>query len=167
MHLAGWIGPGQAFGRGERVQSADGHHGPPRRAGGQREMIVIPLAQPGQEGRDILRGHLTDDRPAPRGQRLGVTEQVAPVSLQGVRGQAPLDREVIEITLDGFRQGGQLSTSLTGVDGRPCAFATGWQVRVPSWVCSPRVSAGSALSAPRQPRLASSTTYGSVTLVSA
>jgi len=121
-------------------------------------MVVVPFAQPGQEGRDILRVGLGDVRPAPGRQRRRVPEQVPPVGLQGVRRQATLDREVGEITVDGIRQRGQLSTSPTGVDGRPCASATGWQVSAPSWVCSPSASAGSDPSAPRQPRLASSTT---------
>ena len=96
--------------------------------------------------------------PAAGGQHGLVAEQVAPVGLQRVRGQAALYGQVIKVTVDGTRQGGQLSTSLSGIAGRPCASATGWQVSAPSWVCRPWASAGSARSASRQPRLASSIT---------
>ena len=121
-------------------------------------MLVVPLAQPGQEGRDILGGDLADHRAAPRGQRRLVTQQVAPVRLECVRGQAAFHGQVIQVPVDGPGQRGQLSTSLTGVAGSWWASATGWQVSVPSWVCSPAASAGSARSAARQPWLASSST---------
>ena len=157
-HRAGRVGAGQPPGGRERVQAADRDHGATRRTGGQREMLLVALPQPGQERGHILGGHLADDGPAPGGQRHGVAVQVAPVGLQGPRGQAALDREVIEVRLDRARKGGQLSTSLTPTAGSPCASATGRQVSPPSWVCSPSASAGSARSAPAQPRLASSTT---------
>ena len=94
-------------------------------------MLRVARAQPGQEGRHVLRRDLADLGPAPDGERGGVPLQVPAVGLQRVRGEAPLDHQVIEIPADRPGDGGQLSTSLTGVQGRPCASATGAQVRAP------------------------------------
>src|ERR1019366_6048887 len=86
---------------------------------------------------------------------------------QVVRGEAALDQQVVEVTADRFSDAGQFTTSAGAVHRRPWASATGRQVTLPPYVFSPRRSAGSAASAARQPRLAISSAYGSVTLVSA
>ena len=95
-------------------------------------MLAVPLAQPGHERRDVVRGHLADHGLAPGGEHGLVTLQVPAIGLQRVRGQATLNRQVVQVAVDCARQGGQLSTSLTGVAGRPCASATGRQVSTPS-----------------------------------
>jgi hypothetical protein len=96
---------------------------------GKRRMILVTLAQPGQEPGHVLGGHLGDVRHAPRRQRLRIAPQVPAVGLQRVRGQAALDHQVVEIALGraldaGGRDGFQLSASLAGVQGRPCASPT-------------------------------------------
>jgi hypothetical protein len=121
-------------------------------------MVFVTLAQPGQELGDVLRGDLADVVATAGSQRRGVPVQVTPVRLQRVRGQTPLDRQVVEVGRDGLRGGCQLSTSARVAAGSSCASATGWQVTWPSWVFRPRANDGSRRSASRQPRLAISTT---------
>ncbi len=95
-------------------------------------MIRVTGAQPGQERRHVLGRHLADTPRTAGGQRYHIPLQVPAVGLQRVRGQAPLDHQVIEIPADGGSDAGQLSTSRTGFHGRPCASATGGQVRAPA-----------------------------------
>jgi hypothetical protein len=149
------------------VQAAHCDDGPAGRARGQRRVLVIAFTQPGQERRHVCRGDLADRRHGAAGKRRRVTLEVPVVGLQRVRGEAALDQQVVEVTADRFSDAGQFSTSAGAVHRRPWASATGRQVTVPPYVFSPRRSAGSAASAARQPRLAISSAYGSVTLVSA
>ena len=130
-------------------------------------MRLIALAQAGQEVGHVLRADLLYLGPPSRGQGACIALQVTPVGLQRVLGESPLHGQVVEIAPDGSGECGQLSTSAKGRAGSPCASATGAQVTLPSWVLRPGAKDGSRRSASRQPRLAISTTYGRVTLVSA
>jgi hypothetical protein len=91
-------------------------------------MLAVALAQAGQEVGYVLRADGTDLGTAPLFQRGGIPVQVAPVCLQRVGGQAPLDCQVVEVGGDGPRGGCQLRTSASVAAGRSCASATGWQV---------------------------------------
>src|SRR5262245_56397194 len=131
-------------------------------------MVVITLAQPHQECADRVRGDAVQRLHAGGGQEPVVPAQVAPVRRQRVRRQPALDHQVVQIGADGNGDGrAQASTSSSGTNSSSCASATGPYVRGPSQVFSPSERLGSARSASFQPRLASSSAYGMVTLVSA
>src|SRR5439155_16085022 len=125
-------------------------------------------------------------RDAALGEVSGVPAQVAAVAHQGVRGQAALDGEMVEVdghrTVDrgggpagrstaGRRPCGQdeapARTLDSGSTGMPCASATGSLTRVPPTAFTPSASAGSSVTACRSPLFARSSAYGTVTLVSA
>ena len=73
------------------MQATDSYHRTPRRAGRQRLVLLVALAQPGQELSDLGRRHLADLGPAGGGQRRSVPLQVPAVRLDRVDGQAALD----------------------------------------------------------------------------
>ncbi|GIE81641.1 hypothetical protein Aph02nite_75910 [Actinoplanes philippinensis] len=73
---------------------------------------------------DVRRPHVTEILDTLGGQRFGVAVQVAPIGRERVAGQAALDREVVQIALDRPVQA-QRSTSVNGIEGSPCASATG------------------------------------------
>jgi hypothetical protein len=93
------------------VQAADSDNSPPGRAGRERRMILVTLAESGQEARDVLSADLLDLGPPGRSQGRSITTQVTPVGLQCVLGEAALYRQVVEITPDSTGEGCQLSTS--------------------------------------------------------
>ena len=100
-------------------------------------MVRVALTQPGQVVGDILGRHQLNLDPATLRESSRVPLQVTLVGLQRVRGQAALDGQVVEIAADRGRDRGgggtgQLSTSASGVAGRPSASATGGQVTTPS-----------------------------------
>jgi len=57
-------------------------------------------------------------------ERLRVPREVSPIGGEGVAGQPTLDGQMVEIGVDGPIDA-QLSTSLVGRTGMPCASATG------------------------------------------
>ncbi len=104
-------------------------------------MVVVAGAQPGQVRLDDARpdgGEVGDPGGGEGGE---VAVQVPAVRGEGVRGQATLDGEVVEVAAQGPAQGrrgfragpvrcpgalpGQASTSASGRVGMPCASATG------------------------------------------
>jgi hypothetical protein len=63
-------------------------------------MQVIALAQAGQERHHVVLADLPDRRTPPVDQHVDVAPQVAPVGAEGVRGQAAVDREMVEVRAD-------------------------------------------------------------------
>ena len=171
--LASRVGAGEALGDREGVQAADRDHGPRGRTDRQRRVLGVALAQRGEEFRHVRRGDVAQPGLAAAGQHRGVPAQVAPVGLHRAGRQPALHDQVLQVAAErvGQRKGhqrlAQFRTWLAGVYGRASASATGSQVSWPACVDRPRASGASARSASRQPRLAISTAYGSVTLVSA
>jgi hypothetical protein len=78
-------------------------------------MVGVALAQPGQEARHVAGAHVGDRGDAQGAQRRGVPAQVTLVRRDGVRGQATLDRQVVEVAPGRRGDGGQLSTSASGL----------------------------------------------------
>jgi hypothetical protein len=78
-------------------------------------VIGVALTQPGQEAGHVAGAHVSDRGDPPGAQRPGVPAQVTPVRRDGVRGQAPLDREVVEVAPGRRGDRGQLSTSASGL----------------------------------------------------
>jgi hypothetical protein len=60
----------------------------------------VALAQPGEEGHDVVLTDLPDRRTPPRDEDVDVTAQVTAVGAESVRGQPALDREVVEVRAD-------------------------------------------------------------------
>ena len=149
------------------MQAADGDDRTPGRTRRERRMLTVALAQASQKVSDVLRTDSADVLQSALIQRRCIPVQVAPVGLQRVRGQAPLYRQIVEVGRDRLRGSCQLSTSASVAADMSCASATGSHVTWPSCVFRPSANDGSRRSASRQPRLAISTAYGSVTLVSA
>jgi hypothetical protein len=92
-------------------------------------MTIVPLAQGGEEGRDVGLGDL-GERPAPSsGQVREVAAQVATVRRERVAGQPAFDGQVVEVGADRGKQlGGRLAqprTSASDTQGSRCASATG------------------------------------------
>ena len=110
-HLPGRVGSGQPLRGGEGVQPAHRDHGPPGGAGGQRSVLLVPLPQPGQEGRDVRAGELAYRHLSPAGQRVAVAQQIPAVGLERAGGEPALDRQVIEVPADRLRDRDQFSTS--------------------------------------------------------
>ena len=149
------------------MQPAHGHHGAPGGTGLKRRVLGVAFPQPGQEVSHVGRRHV-GDLDAPCGRQSGrVAPKITPVCLERVLREAALDGQMVEIAPDRPDQCGQLSTSTTGTAARPWASATGAHVTVPACVLSPEAREASPDSAVRQPCLAISIAYGSVTLVSA
>jgi hypothetical protein len=70
--------------------------------------------------------HLVQRGDSGAGEEVDIATQVAPVRLERVRGQAPLDGEVVEVGLDRpDRRCPQPSTSSSLTEGRPWASPTG------------------------------------------
>lgn len=103
-------------------------------------MVVVARAQSGQVRLDDAGSDRREVGDTGLGQRREVTLQIPAVRGEGVRGQAALDGEVVEVPADGTAQGrrgfdartgpfdsgvGQPSTSASGSTGMPCASATG------------------------------------------
>ena len=65
-----------------------------------RRVVLIALPQSGQEGRGVLGGDLGDGGAPPGRHRRLVPGQIPAVGLEGVIGQAPLDRQVVEVAAD-------------------------------------------------------------------
>jgi hypothetical protein len=63
-------------------------------------MPVVALAQPLQEGHDVVLADLPDRRTAAGDERFDVAPQVTPVGTEGVGRQATLDREMVEVRAD-------------------------------------------------------------------
>jgi hypothetical protein len=72
-------------------------------------MIVITLPQPGQVGRHIGVGHLSQVGPAGGRQHVRVPGQVPAVRRQRVGGQAAFDQQMVQVAADG---GGEPGTAL-------------------------------------------------------
>jgi hypothetical protein len=101
------------------MQAPDSDDSAARRAGGERRVLGIAFAQPGQEVSDIGRGDVSDLRAAGHGEGRRVALQIAPVRLERVRGEAALDGQVVEISIDRPGQRCQVSTSASGTAGKP------------------------------------------------
>ena len=149
------------------MQPAHGNDGATSRACLQRRMVGVAFPQAGQKVSHVGRRHVRYLGPPGHRQGSRVAPQVAAVSLERVLGKAALDCKMVEVAPDRAGQRGQLSTSATPVAGSPCASATGAHVTIPACVFSPEAREASRDSASRQPRLAISIAYGSVTFVSA
>ena len=103
---AGRVGVELSPQRQEAVQPAHGDQG----AGGRRRrqgwVVVIPLAQPGEELGDVLLGDVLGAVDARGGEERRPPAQVAAVGRQGVLRGAALDVEVGEPRVDGPPHGG-------------------------------------------------------------
>lgn len=103
-------------------------------------MVVVSGAQPGQVRLDDAGADRREVGDAGVGQGREIALQIPAVRGEGVRGQAALDGEVVEVAADGTAQGrrgldartgpfgrgvGQPRTSASGSTGMPCASATG------------------------------------------
>jgi hypothetical protein len=95
-------------------------------------MLTVAFAQARQEVCNVLGSDVADFGQPVASQRCRVPQQVAPVCLQGVRGQSALDRQMIQIAPDGAGNSCQLSTSAGVTAGRLWASATGAQMTMPS-----------------------------------
>jgi len=88
-------------------------------------VVIVALAQPGEEPGHVLGRHLADAGPARRGERGRVAAQVSAIGLKRVFCQATLDRQVVEVAPDRrddgdrLRDSVQLSASPGAVHGRP------------------------------------------------
>ena len=133
----------------------------------------LPQSLPRQVCEERAHGEPVDLSPIPvvsaqiRSQEGAELLEVAPVRRRRVGRQSALDGDVVEVAADGIGERGQARTSASGVQGRPNASATAWYVMRPPCTLRPSARGASACSASRQPRSASATAYGSVTLVSA
>ena len=106
------------------MQATHGDHGAGRGSRRERRMLVAALAQPGEEGRDVLFRDRRQARLAPGSHRVQVPQQVPPVGLERVPRKATLDREVLEIAV-------HLSVELAG-RGQPSTSSSPARPPVPS-----------------------------------
>jgi hypothetical protein len=81
----------------EGVQPPDGDDGASSRGCRQRRPLGLPLAETGEELRDVRLARVAEAVPSERGEQVDVPGEVPPVRRQRVRGQPPLDREVVEV----------------------------------------------------------------------
>src|SRR5690606_5755683 len=121
-----------------------------------------------EEGAHLGGLHLPQVGHARGGEGVEVTCQIPAVRGEGVPGQPALHGQVVQVCADcPVQPFAQRRTSSGGTAVRPWAAATAALVITPAWVFKPAASPGSRRIASRQPWPASSSTYGTVTLVSA
>ena len=102
LDLTGDVDRGDALGSGEAVQAAHGDDGPGGGHRGQGHHTVVGVAAPqrDEEVADVGLGDRSQVADAAATEMLAVAAQITPVRAQRVGRHAPLDREVVEITLE-------------------------------------------------------------------
>jgi hypothetical protein len=128
-------------------------------------VLVVPLAQRGEEPGHVGLGDLPQPADAGRGQVLGVPAQVTAVGGDRVGRQPALDREVVQIAGDDpfdvrsrVQGGAQVRTSWSGTAVTPWASATSGSTIWPATTFTPCASAGFPATAAAVPSLASAIT---------
>jgi hypothetical protein len=128
-------------------------------------MVVVPLAEGGEEPGDVgLRDLAQPTDPAGR-EVLGVAAQVTAVGGDRVRRQTALDGQVVQVAGDdpldggsGAERGGQSRTSSRATAVMPCASATSGSTTCPATTLTPCASARLLATAAEVPSFASAIT---------